>query len=213
MICELRWLYFFLPGWLVECVSRSLGALAGTVFRKSSYAVERRIRGFLLSPRFSATGLKIDRYLQIEGYRALKLGNDVTLYGGSHFVARHSSPISIGANSHVGRNSVLSGLGGISIGENCAISSGVAIYSITHDIESNPIGPVIENPVKKTAVRIGNDVWIGTGAVILPGAVINDHAVVGAGAVVTKEVEAWSIVTGIPAKSVRDRRHIPAAND
>jgi acetyltransferase-like isoleucine patch superfamily enzyme len=55
-------------------------------------------------------------------------------------------------------------------------------------------------------VRIGDDVWIGARAVILPGVTVGDHAVIGAGAVVREDVPAWAIVAGVPAKVIRDRR-------
>ena len=55
------------------------------------------------------------------------------------------------------------------------------------------------------AVTIGNDVWIGHGAVILPGRTLGDGAVVAAGAVVTKDVPAYAIVAGVPARVVKER--------
>lgn len=58
-------------------------------------------------------------------------------------------------------------------------------------------------------VTIGNDVWIGHGAIILPGRTIGDGAVVAAGAVVTKDVPAYAIVAGVPARVVKER--FPAA--
>lgn len=172
----------------------------------SRFGIERRVRGYFSSCYFGGKNLQIDRHLQIEGHNALRLGDNVTLYGGSHYVAHKSNPITIGNGSHVGRNSVLSGLGGISIGENCSISSGINIFSITQDIASNPEGLICKNGVIKSQVTIGDDVWIGAGVTILPGVTVNDHAVIGAGAVVNKDVEAWMIVAGVPAKSIRDRR-------
>ena len=58
-------------------------------------------------------------------------------------------------------------------------------------------------------VTIGHDVWIGHGAIVLAGRNIGNGAVIGAGSVVTKDVQAYSIVAGVPAKSIR-RRFSPA---
>lgn len=201
-------LKFIFQRWIVEIIARVSGSFCGTLLGRSRFGIERRVRGVFSSCYFGGTNLKIDRHLQIEGHNALKLGNDVTLYGGSHYVANSRNPITIGSGSHVGRNSVLSGLGGISIGENCSISSGIYIFSITQDIASNPEGLINQNGVIKAQVTIGNDVWIGMGAKILPGVTIGDHAVVGAGAVVNKDVEPWQIVFGVPAKPFKDRREI-----
>ena len=53
--------------------------------------------------------------------------------------------------------------------------------------------------------HIGNDVWIGANVIILPGVTINDHSVIAAGSIVTKDVEAYSIVGGSPAKLIKKR--------
>lgn len=54
-------------------------------------------------------------------------------------------------------------------------------------------------------MRIGNDVWIGCGVIVMPGVSIGDGAVVGAGAIVTKDVEPYSVVSGVPARLMRYR--------
>ena len=206
LLSNMPFMRFIFQRWIIEILARCAGSIVGTLARVSRFGIERRVRGFFGSCYFSGTGLKIDRGLQIEGHNALILGNDVTLFGGSHYVAHRSNPLTVGSRTHIGRNSVLAGLGGISIGENCAISSGVKIYSITQNVDSDPSGLIIDNGVIKKQVIIGNDVWIGAGAIVLPGVTIHDHAVVGAGAVVTKDVEPWMVVVGTPAKPIRDRR-------
>jgi len=93
------------------------------------------------------------------------------------------------------------GAGGVKIGNRVLIASHTAITSITHDYTAEVIyGTKILKPVV-----IEDDVWIGAHAVILPGITIGVGAVVGAGAVVTKDVPAGAIVVGVPARIVGER--------
>jgi acetyltransferase-like isoleucine patch superfamily enzyme len=92
--------------------------------------------------------------------------------------------------------------GGVIIGESALIASHVSITSLTHDYEDSDsrYGDIISKPV-----IIGKSAWIGTHAVILPGITIGEGAFVGAGAVVTKDVPDYAIVTGSPAKILKYR--------
>jgi acetyltransferase-like isoleucine patch superfamily enzyme len=88
-------------------------------------------------------------------------------------------------------------IGGISIGEGTMIGPHVIIATDNHDLQNKMI-------LACKSVEIGNNVWIGAGARILPGVHIGDNAVVGAGAVVTKNVEANTVVAGVPAKYIKN---------
>lgn len=90
------------------------------------------------------------------------------------------------------------GHGGVTIGDDCLIASHAAIISVTHNTKSAVYNS--ENVVSQ--VRIGRNVWIGAHAVIMPGVTVGDSAIVGAGAVVTRDVEARSTVIGVPARAV-----------
>ena len=89
--------------------------------------------------------------------------------------------------------------GGIEIGSYCQIGSGVCFETITHQIPpvQNFYRPSIIKPIK-----VEDHVWVGTGAIILPGIVIGEGAVVAAGAVVIRDVEPYSVVGGVPAKVI-----------
>jgi acetyltransferase-like isoleucine patch superfamily enzyme len=96
----------------------------------------------------------------------------------------------------------------------CSISYDVVIGATEHNYKKisshafsyiKSFGFVGTDNKIKVKTYIGNDVWIGTHAVILPGVTIGDGAVVGAGAVVTKDVPAYSIVGGVPAKVLKYR--------
>ena len=77
----------------------------------------------------------------------------------------------------------------------------MAAFSAVLDTNSHEVVP--GEGVRRSAIVIGDDVWIGRGALILPGVTIGDGAVVGAGAIVTKDVPANTLVTGQPARESR----------
>lgn len=109
-------------------------------------------------------------------------------------------------NVHVGKDVVINfncnfvDDGEIFIGDNSLIGPGVTIATSIH-----PISPKLRRHVLQynKSVRIGKNVWIGGGATILPGVTIGDNSIVGAGAVVVKDVEADTIVVGNPARPLR----------
>jgi acetyltransferase-like isoleucine patch superfamily enzyme len=90
------------------------------------------------------------------------------------------------------------GGGGVHIGARTMISTGCSIASITHSerLATRRLG--IEVPV-----NIEEDCWLGTGAIVLPGVHIGKGTIIGAGAVVTKDIPALSMAMGIPARVIR----------
>ena len=111
-------------------------------------------------------------------------------------LAWRDGAIKIG-NSVYFNGAIISSTASIEIG-NAVVISGYALI-IDHDGFGLDGNPALERPVK-----IGNKVWIGTRAVILKGVTVGDHSVVGAAAVVTKDVEANTIVAGNPARKIRN---------
>ena len=112
-----------------------------------------------------------------------------------------------GKNIHLGNNVFINSgcrfqdQGGIYIGDNVLIGHNVVLATLNH--EENPLkrGNLIPSPI-----RIGNDVWVGSNATILPGVTIGNGAIIAAGAVVTKDVNENSVVAGVPARYIRDVR-------
>ena len=80
------------------------------------------------------------------------------------------------------------------------LGPGVQIYTVTHPLDATQRKTGLE---QGKAVTIGNSVWIGGGAIILPGVSIGDGAVIAAGAVVTKDVPAYVVVAGNPARVIK----------
>ncbi len=88
--------------------------------------------------------------------------------------------------------------GGIFIGDRCLIGHNVVIATLNHFMDPAHRGGMTPKPV-----RLGDDVWVGSGAILLPGITVGDGAIVAAGAVVTKDVAPYTIVGGNPARSIK----------
>ncbi|MBI1674394.1 glycosyltransferase [Shewanella sp. DW31] len=107
--------------------------------------------------------------------------------------------VSLGNNSTIGRSTYLDGRGGLVIGDNVSISPRVNIITAQHHVNCE----FFSNEIKR--VKINDYVWIGTGAIILPGVELGRGAVVAAGAVVSKDVGEFNIVAGNPARLIGTR--------
>ena len=119
-------------------------------------------------------------------------------------------PITLGQRVGVNpRVSMDGGAKGIVIGDDTRIASGATLYAFDHGIAPDRL--VHRQPVRSCGIIVGSDVWIGANAGITDGVRIGDHAVVGMGAVVTRDVPDWAIVAGVPAKIIGDRRDLPKA--
>ncbi|MFB6158103.1 MAG: CatB-related O-acetyltransferase [Candidatus Nanohalobium sp.] len=102
--------------------------------------------------------------------------------------------------------------GEVNIGSFCAVGPEVWMQGHNHDLSRAAVqkrwqNKILENNYQSQngKVEIGDNVWIGARAIILPGVRISDHAVIGAGSVVTKDVEQFEVVGGSPAKHIRYR--------
>lgn len=125
--------------------------------------------------------------------------------------------VSIGKFTYVSSFADIRGIGSATrIGNYCSVARGVKILSSgqVHAVDAISTFPFYlidrelrraDSMARKGDVVIGNDVWIGVDAIILPGVRIGDGAVIGAGAVVTKDVEDFQIVAGVPARPLRKR--------
>ena len=136
------------------------------------------------------------RTLRTTFYRCvgMKIGHRAVIYSGAEIW--HPSGIVVGDSTIIGHRAILDGRNGIRIGRNVNFSTGVWIYTMEHDADSPEFG------VKGGAVEIGDHAWINARAVILPGVHVGDGAVVAAGAVVTSDVEPFTIVAGVPARVI-----------
>ncbi len=93
--------------------------------------------------------------------------------------------------------------GGVQIGDRVLIGYRTQILSSNHHINGRE--PIFNSGHVYKQVVIGNDVWIGAGVIVLPGVTIGEGAVIAAGSVVTKDVPAFTIAAGVPARVIRER--------
>lgn len=127
----------------------------------------------------------------------MKIGSGSTIHMGAVFYDIKN--IKIGRDTIIGENVVLDGREKITIGDHVDFASEVMVYNSQHDIQSDDFHAV------SAPVEIDDYVFIGPRAIILPGVKIGKGAVIAAGAVVTKDVDEFKIVGGIPAKEIGER--------
>ena len=120
--------------------------------------------------------------------------------------------VSIGHGSWIGPCSVISGNGGVDIGKNVMIASHCAINTVSHNYCRTDI-PMRDQGLNCEPVLIGDDVWIGIGAIILQGIQIGRGSIIGAGAVVTRDIPPYSIAMGTPARVTGSRLHPDCVNE
>jgi len=144
-----------------------------------------RIRGYLYKPFFKHMGRVV--------------------YVSAQFRVRSPGAISLGNNVFLNYGVFLDGAGGITIGNNVMIAQHVQFFTRTHSVENVSI-PMWSQPYKFKPITVGDDVWIGTNVVLLPGVVVGKGSVIGANSVVTKSIPPYAIVGGVPAKILKFRK-------
>jgi len=130
-----------------------------------------------------------------------KVASDVILRGNVH----------LGKYSTIGQECILHG-GEIRLGRYCQLGPRVGIYAINHGLNyiTTYVHPALfegrqKELIELLPVQIGNDVWIGHGAIVLPGVTIGNGAIIGAGAVVSQDIPPYGIAVGVPATVIKMR--------
>lgn len=116
----------------------------------------------------------------------------------------HAGELRIGDGTWIGQQCFLHAAGDLTIGRNVGVGPGVRVITSMHE-EAGRDTPILHSPLRFAPVLIEDDADLGVGSVVLPGVRIGRGAQVGAGAVVTKDVPAYTVVAGNPARVLRER--------
>ncbi|EPJ38963.1 putative Mucin-5AC [Streptomyces afghaniensis 772] len=125
--------------------------------------------------------------------------------GDRSYIAAHAyvtGDIRTGADCTINPFTVVRGT--VTLGNGVRIGAHSSLLAFNHG--TSPDLPVHQQPVTSAGITVGDDVWIGSHVVVVDGVTIGDHCVIGAGAVVTKDLPAWTVAAGNPARRIRDRR-------
>ena len=107
----------------------------------------------------------------------------------------------IGDYTRIGLHNTV--IGPVTIGSHVNLAQGITVTALNHNFSDKSL-KIDEQGITTNPVTIGDDIWIGANAVVLPGVTIGNHSVVAAGAVVTKDVPPHSLVAGVPAKIIKE---------
>jgi acetyltransferase-like isoleucine patch superfamily enzyme len=121
-------------------------------------------------------------------------------YIGAH--AYVTGEVTVGTDSTINPFTVVRGR--VTLGDGVRIGAHASLLAFNHG--TAPDQPIFRQPHTARGITVGDDVWIGSNALILDGVTIGPHSIIGAGAVVTKDVPPWSVAAGNPARHLRDRR-------
>lgn len=116
------------------------------------------------------------------------------------FYCDYGNHIKVGKNFFCNYNCCILDVAQVTIGDNVLFAPNVAVYTAGHPIHPDSRNSAYEYGIE---VSIGNNVWVGGNVVICPGVHIGDNCVIGAGAVVTKDIPAWSVAAGNPARVIK----------
>lgn len=168
--------------------------------RRYKGAAHRYQRGFTLFVAFCVGRVPVHRF-RLLVYRRV-LGMSVGEGSSVHWRAAFYAPrgVRIGDHCIIGNDVFLDGRRGITIGENVNIGGHVQVFTMEHDPQHVGFGAT------GAPVVIGDRAYVATRATVLPGVTIGEGAVVAAGAVVTRDVPPFTIVGGVPARHIGERR-------
>jgi acetyltransferase-like isoleucine patch superfamily enzyme len=153
-------------------------------------------------------GVYIFKGVRIDGKghqnNRIHLENGVVIERNVMIGALNNTCIDIGQDTFIGLNVCISGPGNIKIGKHCLIAAHTGIYANNHNF-TDPMEPIKYQGITCKGIVIEDDCWLGHGVKVLDGVTIGKGSVIGAGAVVTKDIPPFSVAVGIPARVIKSR--------
>ena len=157
--------------------------------------------------------LHVFRMIHYYGYSHVRPRAEMRLGEGTSMAPnvslRNGARISIGREGNIGENCFIwagDSTGRIDIGDHVSLAPGVFLTASDYQFAAGTL--LRDQPKRERDIRVGSDVWLGTGVIVTAGVTIGDGCIVGAGAVVTKDLPAGSIAAGIPARVIGQREPI-----
>ncbi|HBK72106.1 MAG TPA: acyltransferase [Flavobacteriaceae bacterium] len=147
---------------------------------------------------------RIRKYIKVSFWKQYFKTTGENLVIHPSVLIRGAHNISIGNNVNINHGAELYGAGGLTIGNGSMIAYHVMIFTDSRKFKSDQLLKSLKGRIVKP-VKIGEDVWIGAGALIMPGVIIANHAIIAAGSVVTTNISEWEIAGGNPAKKIGSR--------
>ena len=174
--------------------------------RRSGILIAGRLRAAMLRLRGATIGAKtrIGAGVRVDRPWCLRVGSRADIEHGVFLkCVDDDATVFIGDFVFIGAGSEIDAAQSVTIGAHTLLAPGVFITDHTHNASRGVL--LKEQGSRSAAVVIGEDVWLGAKAVVLSGVTVGDGAIIGAGAVVTRDVAAHAIVVGVPARVIGER--------
>lgn len=172
-------------------------------------AIEKNVRIRFAKNITLGQGAYVDEGVYLHACpNGIRIGKNTYVMHGSvlhvyNFRGIPKSGIWIGENSLIGEYNVIRGQGGVTIGDRVYTSPMVQLLAVNHIFDDSS-RPFVEQGITAEGIRIEDDVWIGSGAIVTDGVTIGKGSVVAAGSVVTRDVAPHTVVAGSPARVIRE---------
>jgi carbonic anhydrase/acetyltransferase-like protein (isoleucine patch superfamily) len=196
-------------GWWPGIAGMALRAVWDRRWIRGSGRFAREPGGRILGARHLTIdeGVYLDRGVYLHGRPGgIALGAGTRVMAGAvlhayNFRGLPHAGIKVGRRCVIGFNCVITGQGGVAIGDDVIMAPGAMVLPVDH-VFADPARPIREQGITGKGIAIGAGAWIGAGALVLDGVTVGPNAVIAAGAVVSRDVAAGTTVAGNPARAI-----------